>query len=416
MALFLLGESKTAKYVELSDGTVLGLNRQITRKSKDFTVSIVTSALRDQGWTVAKSIGTMNVPDKSDPTLEHSALVFDCGRSETKAIRLELLDTADGKQLSVQVQSVAPAILSFLGNPAPTTISETKQYQEMVKEAQNANKGVPDFNKYFLKSKERVKSDYIIDENDFIAWFLEQKNERHVSAVILGPMDWYHGASGAVLEKAKKIQTLLSQEGVLCLKLGSEEECVYLAASAAYAAHAVGMGQIHGVIDVNANRLDYMRQMQTVLQISGAKKRTSIFKPPVQMDCGWQIGQNAMKTEYTKAHDATAALKLVDDYVNSQVLTNHLEGRVGYEMEKAVQNNRDIRDASGKLIKQTGTVLCIAEMEDTNDIGNGTAQFADTVSAALCVKKFMKQVSELEANAKENPVDFFASRFCGGAK
>ena len=395
VALFLLGKSKTATSVEFADGTVLVLKPVIQVKSKDLIASSFTSTLRNQGWTAAtKSDVAPHAGKALDQMSEHSALVFDCDPRETRAIRLEFKETSDGTQLSLQVQSVAPAILSFLGSPGPTTIRETKPYQDMMKKAQNANTRTP-INKYFLKSKETVKNDYTINANDFIAWILEQKDSRRVNKVVLGCTEWYHRASGEVLEKANKIIKRLTQNDVFCTKLQTREESLYEAASVAYATHTAGTGQVDSIIDVDAGHLEYMYKMETL----------------VKMDCGWQMGSSALRGMYEKVQNAEAALQVADNYVNSEVMTNQLKGRVGHEIEKAVQDNKDIVDTSGRLVKQNGTVLCITEMEETIDIGHGKGQFAETVPGTVCVKRLKEQVNALEAEAKKNPVDFFSSRF-----
>ena len=379
MALFLLGQSRTAKRVELADGTVLALKHATEVKNFE---GIITSTLSSQGWANANSVETQNrdqsnlanqpkatnVTDDQSGMLVHSALIFDCGTSDTKAIRLEFKETVHDKQLSLKVESIAPTVLSFLGSPGPITISETKPYQDMVQKAQNANERAPDITKYFLQSKKKVKNDYIINENDFIEWVLEQKAQKHANNVVLGSSGWYRGASGADLEKANKIIKRLTSKGVFCPKLESNEESVYEAASAAYAAHAVGSGKIDAVIDVEANSLKCMYKMETM----------------IKLDCGWRLGQNATEVEYRKDPNAETALKAADEYVNLKIL--------------------DMQKNTGQLEKQTGKVLSLA------DIGNGHRQFVDGVRATVYVYKLKQKVSELEADAKTNPKGFFSGK------
>lgn len=395
MALFLLGKSKTAASVEFADGTVLSLKSVVRAESKDIIASSFTSTLQNQGWTMGvKSDVKLHDNKDIDTMPDHSALVFDCGPRVTRAIRLEFKETPNGKQVSAEVQSVAPAISSFMGWPGPTTIPETKPYRDLMKKMQKIN-ARPPVNKYFLKSKETVKNDYVITVNDFIAWVLEQKKKRHANKVVIGCTDWYHRATGDVLEKANKIVKRLTQNDVFCTKMDSREESLYEAASAAYATHSAGNGRIHSVIDVDAGRLVYFHNMETLVKI----------------DCGWRMGRNALRGIYEKVQNAEAALKVADVYVNSQDLTNQLKGRVGYEIQEAIQDNREIVDTDGRLVKQSGTVLCIMDMEDTIDIGNGKGQFLEAVPGSLCVKRLKEQVDELESEAVENPEEFFSSKF-----
>ena len=173
--------------------------------------------------------------------LEHSALIIDCGAKETRAIRIEFSESGGGT-LSLETQSVAPPILSFLGCPGPVTISDTQLFQDMVETAEKEDKPEPETTKYFLETKDKVKHDYVIHENDFVAWVLEQKEKRHANTVVLGSSGWYRNASGADLEKANKVLKQLGKIGVRCVKLERKEESVYEAASVSYAAHAVGTG------------------------------------------------------------------------------------------------------------------------------------------------------------------------------
>ena len=394
VALYLLGEARTAARVELPDGTVLRLKQVIEGNFKGILDRDSDETLRTQGWTTAQSfVGDNNLPASQNGLMKHSLLIFDCCVNETKAIRLEFKETTDGKQLNFQMKSVAPSILSFLANPEPVTIPETKHYQDLLQEARKGKGPPPKITKYFLQSNERVKNDYIINENDFIYWALEQKGKEEANKVVLGSTSWHRGASGADLERANKLIKRLDDNDVFCPRLTRKEQAVYEAASVAYAAHAGGAGKIHAVIDVDNNSVSYMYGMETM----------------IELDCGWHLGKNAMKAEYNKVQDVEAALKVGDEYVNSDILTNRVEGRVGYELKKVMEQNRNILNNQGQIVKQHGQVVCLADMRYV-DIGNGKGKFAGAVSAALCVDKFEQQINELEATAKKIPGLFFSSK------
>ena len=324
--------------------------------------------------------------------LEHSALMIDCGANETRAIRIEFNESARDT-LGLEIQSVAPPILSFLGSPGPVTISDTKLFQEMVENAEKEDKPKPDITKYFLESKDKVKHDYIINENDFVAWVLEQKEKRHANTVVLGSTGWYRNASAADVEKANKVLKQLGKIGVRCVQLERKEESVYEAASVSYAAHAVGTGQIHAVIDVTGAHVKYMCAMRKL----------------VKLRCGWHLGQNAMRIEYEKAQSAQAALKVADEYVNSKMITNRVRGRVGYEINQALEADTRIQDKRGNFVKQRGNVVCIAEMGDVYVEDDNMEEFAKPMPVAKCLSHMRKKVRDLEADAKKNPAAFFSS-------
>ena len=124
-----------------------------------------------------------------DAMTEHSALVFDCGSGETKAI---LITFQHGSVRVEQINRV-PAVLSFLGSPKPFTIAETKPFRDLQKKAKKYGQPAPPTTKYFLKHNEPVHKDYTINETDFVRWVLEQQEKINADYVLVESSNWHRG-------------------------------------------------------------------------------------------------------------------------------------------------------------------------------------------------------------------------------
>jgi hypothetical protein len=207
---------------------------------------------------------------------KHSALVFDCGTGETKAIFLQF-EVVDGrKTIVVEELNKAPAVLDFLHNKLAednedykTLRSKASKIADEAQREQALQRLRDGF--WFLDEKPADAGDKL-ESKHFVAFCVQTKKKladrkRLPDTVMIGTSAWARAA--ALEHKSDQLIKDLTKVGLLCKKLLQTQEGTFEAAAVGYAYGEIKEAgepdqfpELTGVIGSGGGSVQFMHSMK----------------------------------------------------------------------------------------------------------------------------------------------------------